>query len=86
MDKDLLLEDIRRFKLRVQHGTITDSIRKALNKVEEELTNEEPGRGALSKKRRTNVRGVNSENIISDKRIRKDCDWPKSKSVVYMRN
>jgi hypothetical protein len=82
LNKDLLLEDIRRFKIHAQQGTLTDSIRKALNKVEEELLNDEPGRGALSRKRRIKMRGVSSENVVNEKRVRKNSDWPKSKSMV----
>ena len=46
LDKDLLLEDIRKLKMATQHETLTDSIRRALNKLEEEILNSEPGRGA----------------------------------------
>ena len=80
-NKDLLLEDIRRFKSDAQHGTLTDSIRKALKKVEEEILNEAPGRGALSKKRRIKIRGVSAGNVLDEKRIRKNSDWPKSMAV-----
>jgi hypothetical protein len=48
-NKDLLLEEIRRFKLNAQQGTLTDAIRKALNDVEDEISNIEPGRGILGK-------------------------------------
>ena len=79
--KDLLLEEIRRFKLNAQQGTLTDSIRRALSNVEEEILNIEPGRGILRKKRSRKVRGVNPGNILKEKRPRADCDWPKSKAV-----
>ena len=58
-NKDLLLEEIRCFKLNEQQGTLTESIRKALRNVEEEILNTEPGRGNLRKKRRRKMRGVN---------------------------
>ncbi len=51
-NKDLLLEEIRRFKLNAQQGTLTESIQKALRNVEEEILNTEPGGGNLGKKRR----------------------------------
>jgi hypothetical protein len=60
--------------------TLTDSIRKALNKVEEELRNIEPGRGVL-KKRWVETRGVNPSNILDEKRLGKDSDWPKTMAV-----
>ena len=81
-NKDLLLEEIRRFKLNTQQGTLTDAIRKALNNVEEEILNIEPGRGILRKKRRRKVRGVNPGNILEEKRPRANHDWPK-KVVVF---
>ena len=82
-NKDLLLEEIKRFKSNAQQSTLTDSIRKALNKVVEEINNEAPKRGALSRKRRIKTRGVVSEeNLLDEKRIRKNSDWPKS-VVVY---
>ena len=81
-NKDLLLEEIKRFKSNAQQSTLTDSIRKALNKVVEEINNEAPKRGALSRKRRIKTRGVSEENVLDEKRIRKNSDWPKS-VVVY---
>jgi hypothetical protein len=54
--EDLLLEEIRRFKLNAQQGTLTDSIRKALSNMKDEILNIEPGRGILKKKRRRKVR------------------------------
>ena len=81
-NKDLLLEEIRRFKLNAQQGTLTDAIRKALNNVEEEILNIEPGRGILRKKRRRKVRGDNPGNIMEEKRPRANHDWPK-KVVVF---
>jgi hypothetical protein len=73
--KDLLLEEIRRFKNNARKDTLTDSIRKALNNVEEELRNIEPGQGVL-KKRQVETRGVNSGNIIDEKWLRTNSDWP----------
>lgn len=81
-NKDLLLEEIRRFKLNAQQGTLTESIRKALRNVEEEILNTEPGRGNLGKKRRRKMRGVNPGNILEEKRPRANSDWSKS-MVVY---
>ncbi len=78
--KDLLLEEIRRFKHNARQDTLTDSIRRVLNKVEEELINTEPGRGAL-KKRHVETRGVNSGNILNKKRSRTNSDWPKTMVV-----
>ena len=83
--KDLLLEEIRRFKLNAQQGTLTDSIRRALSNVEEEILNIEPGRGILRKKRSRKMRGVNPGNILKEKQPRADCDWPKSKAVYVKR-
>ena len=79
-NKDLLLEEIRKFKDNARQGSITDSIRKALHKVEEELRNTEPGRNAL-KKRRVEIRGVSPSNVLDEKRLRNDPDWPKTMSV-----
>ncbi len=36
-NKDLLLEEVRRFRLNAQQGTLTNAIRKALNDVEDEI-------------------------------------------------
>ena len=65
-----------------QQGTLTESIRKALRNVEEEILNTEPGRGNLGKKRRRKMRGVNPGNILEEKRPRANSDWSKS-MVVY---
>ena len=81
-NKDLLLEEIRRFKLNAQQGTLTESIRKALRNVEEEILNTEPGQRNLGKKRRRKMRGVNPGNILEEKRPRANSDWSKS-MVVY---
>ena len=81
-NKDLLLEEIRRFKLNAQQGTLTESIRKALRNVEEEILNTEPGQRNLGKKRRRKMRGVNPGNILEEKRSRANSDWSKS-MVVY---
>ena len=81
-NKDLLLEEIRCFKLNEQQGTLTESIRKALRNVEEEILNTEPGRGNLGKKRRRKMRGVNPGNILEEKRPRANSNWSKS-MVVY---
>ena len=81
-NKDLLLEEIRCFKLNEQQGTLTESIRKALRNVEEEILNTEPGQRNLGKKRRRKMRGVNPGNILEEKRPRANSDWSKS-MVVY---
>ena len=81
-NKDLLLEEIRRFKLNAQQGTLTESIRKALRNVEEEILSTEPGQRNLGKKRRRKMRGVNPGNILEEKRPRANSDWSKS-MVVY---
>jgi hypothetical protein len=73
-NKDLLLEEIRCFKLNEQQGTLTESIRKALRNVEEEILNTEPGRGNLRKKRRRKMRGVNPGKILEEKRPRANSD------------
>ena len=81
-NKDLLLEEIRCFKLNEQQGTLTESIRKALRNVEEQILSTEPGRGNLGKKRRGKMRGVNPGNILEEKRPRANSNWSKS-MVVY---
>jgi hypothetical protein len=68
--------------LNAQQGTLTESIRKALRNVEEEILNTEPGRGNLGKKRRHKMRGGNPGNILEEKRPRANPDWPNS-MVVY---
>ena len=81
-NKDLLLEEIRRFKLNALQSTLTESIRKALRNVEKEILNTEPGRGNHGKKRRRKMRGVNPGSILEEKRPRANSDWSKS-MVVY---
>jgi hypothetical protein len=70
LNEDLLLEEITKFKRSANKDGITDSIVKALNKVEEKLLNKAPRRGGLSKKRGIKVRGVNTSNIVNKKKMR----------------
>ena len=65
-----------------KQGTLTESIRKALRNVEEEILNTEPGQRNLGKKRRRKMRGVNPGNILEEKRPRANSNWSKS-MVVY---
>ena len=70
INKDLLLEEIAKFKANATQGDTTQSIIKALTKIEEEIKNQAPLRGILSKKRGIKIRGVNTGNIKDGKRTR----------------
>ena len=61
MNKDLLLEEIAKFKANATQGDTTQSIIKALTKIDEEIKNQAPLRGILSKKRGIKIRGVTSK-------------------------
>ena len=50
MNKDLLLEEIAKFKANTTQGDTTQSIIQALTKIEEEIKNQAPIRGILSKR------------------------------------
>ena len=73
MNKDLLLEEIAKFKANATQSDTTESIIKALTKIEEEIKNQAPSRGLLSKKRGIKIRGVNTGNIKDGKRVRFGC-------------
>ena len=70
MNKDPLLEDIAKLKATASQDSTTNSILKALTRIEEDLRNEAPARGILAKKRGIKIRGVNTGNIKEGKRVR----------------
>ena len=70
LKNDLLLEDIAKLKIKVDESGATDSIIKAIKRIEEELSNKATRRGILSKKRGIKIRGVNTGNIKDGKRVR----------------
>jgi hypothetical protein len=70
INNDLLLEEIAKFKIKADQNGVTDSIVKAIKRIEEELSNKAPQRGILTKKRGIKVRGVNTGNIKDGKRVR----------------
>ncbi len=65
LNKDLLLEEIEKFKKRIGEKNLTDKIVKALRLVAEEATNQAPGRNSLWKKDK-----VDSPKVLFGKRER----------------
>jgi hypothetical protein len=88
LNKDDLLEEITAWKRKIANGggdTLTDKIIKALNAVEDDINDQAPKRGELKRKKRDrkDVKGIESRNIIPEKR-NEDSDpkkWTKNTKV-----
>jgi hypothetical protein len=81
INKDLLLEEIRRFKAQLGEKNLTDKIVEALKEVEDNVTNLAPGRQSLPKKKKFTDGNVDAANISLGKRTRKERFKKSRKSV-----
>jgi hypothetical protein len=68
LTKDLLLEEIEKFKKRLGERNLTDRIVRALKIVEDETTNLAPGRNSLKRKKKF---GIDPNNVTLGRRGRK---------------
>ena len=78
MNKDLLLEEIKQFKARLGERNLTEKIIAALKEVEDNVTNQAPGKQSMPKKKKFTDGDVSASNISLGKRTRN----PKMKNVA----
>jgi hypothetical protein len=72
LTKDMLLEEIEKFKRKLGEQNLTDRIVKALKVVADEPTNLAPGRNALRRKKRLHVSSSTSIGCAKHSRDRID--------------